>query len=123
MPNCARYKCHLPIFVQSTAEIIWQGKEEPLVFLDSLKEAHLFFLEGMTNGMDKLSNTLFLLIISSETDHIMYYEAADAKKQYPELYNKWREDPSNFHVNGIYPLKELWVTARQAWEEILLTPV
>ena len=23
---------------------------EPLVFLDSLKEAHLFFLEGMTNG-------------------------------------------------------------------------
>jgi serine/threonine-protein phosphatase PGAM5 len=53
----------------------------------------------------------------------MYYEAADAKKQYPELYNKWREDPSNFHVNGIYPLKVLWVTARQAWEEILLTPV
>jgi len=35
---------------KSTAEIIWQGKEEPLVFLNSLKEAHLFFLEGMTNG-------------------------------------------------------------------------
>ncbi|KAL6627102.1 hypothetical protein ACP70R_030828 [Stipagrostis hirtigluma subsp. patula] len=81
---------------KSTAKIIWQGKEEPLVFLDSLKEAHLFFLEGMTN--------------------------ADAKKQYPELYTKWREDPSNFHVNGIYPLRELWVTARRAWEEILLTP-
>ncbi|KAJ1281815.1 hypothetical protein BS78_03G002800 [Paspalum vaginatum] len=81
---------------KSTAEIIWQGKEEPLVFLDSLKEAHLFFLEGMTN--------------------------ADAKKQYPELYNKWREDPSNFHVNGIYPIRELWGTARQAWEQMLLTP-
>ncbi|WVZ72963.1 hypothetical protein U9M48_021341 [Paspalum notatum var. saurae] len=82
---------------KSTAEIIWRGKEEPLVFLDSLKEAHLFFLEGMTN--------------------------ADAKKQYPELYTKWREDPSNFHVNGIYPIRELWGTARQAWEQILLTPV
>ncbi|CAL4978819.1 unnamed protein product [Urochloa decumbens] len=82
--------------VQSTAEIIWQGKEEPLVFLDSLKEAHLFFLEGMSN--------------------------ADAKKQYPELYTKWREDPANFHVHGIYPIRELWGTARQAWEQILLTP-
>ncbi|XP_025814942.1 probable 2-carboxy-D-arabinitol-1-phosphatase [Panicum hallii] len=81
---------------KSTAEIIWQGKEEPLVFLDSLKEAHLFFLEGMTN--------------------------ADAKEQYPELYTKWREDPAHFHVNGIYPIRELWGTARQAWEQILLTP-
>jgi serine/threonine-protein phosphatase PGAM5 len=36
--------------MQTTAEIIWKDKEEPLVFLDSLKEAHLFFLEGMTNG-------------------------------------------------------------------------
>jgi len=43
--------------LQSTAEIIWQGKEEPLVFLDSLKEAHLFFLEGMTNGMNKTCST------------------------------------------------------------------
>ncbi|CAO2199747.1 unnamed protein product [Urochloa humidicola] len=81
---------------KSTAEIIWQRKEEPLIFLDSLKEAHLFFLEGMSN--------------------------ADAKKQYPELYTKWREDPANFHVNGIYPIRELWGTARQAWEQILLTP-
>uniref|UniRef100_A0A0E0BZP7 Uncharacterized protein n=1 Tax=Oryza meridionalis TaxID=40149 RepID=A0A0E0BZP7_9ORYZ len=66
--------------VQSTAEIIWKGKEEPLIFLDSLKEAHLFFLEGMTN--------------------------ADAKKEYPELYTRWREDPSNFKVNGIYPVRK-----------------
>lgn len=34
---------------KSTAEVIWQGREEPLVFLDSLKEGHLFFLEGMKN--------------------------------------------------------------------------
>lgn len=37
--------------MQSTAEVIWQGREEPLVFLESLKEAHLFFLEGMKNGL------------------------------------------------------------------------
>ncbi|KAG8052487.1 hypothetical protein GUJ93_ZPchr0001g30989 [Zizania palustris] len=81
---------------KSTAKIIWKGKEEPLIFLDSLKEAHLFFLEGMTN--------------------------ADAKREYPELYTRWREDPANFHVNGIYPIRKLWGTSREAWKEILLTP-
>ena len=45
------------------------------------------------------------------------------RSKYPELYTKWREDPTNFHVNGIYPIRELWGTARQVWEEILLTPV
>ncbi|KAJ1690274.1 hypothetical protein LUZ63_014429 [Rhynchospora breviuscula] len=83
-------------FLQSTAEVLWRGKDKPLCYLDSLKEAHLFFLEGMTN--------------------------ADAKKKYPELYTAWREDPSNFHVNGIYPIRKLWGTAREAWKEILLTP-
>lgn len=34
---------------KSTAEVLWQGRAEELVFLDSLKEAHLFFLEGMKN--------------------------------------------------------------------------
>ncbi|CAA6665772.1 unnamed protein product [Spirodela intermedia] len=62
------------------SHVAWEG--EPLTFLDSLKEAHLFFLEGMTN--------------------------ADAKKEYPHLYNTWREDPSNFHVDGIYPIRRLW---------------
>ncbi|CAL9015479.1 unnamed protein product, partial [Prunus brigantina] len=81
---------------KSTAEIIWQGREEPLVFLNSLKEAHLFFLEGMKND--------------------------DAKQRYPKEYATWREDPANFYVNGIYPVRELWGTAREAWKEILLTP-
>ncbi|KAK9714684.1 hypothetical protein RND81_06G112000 [Saponaria officinalis] len=81
---------------KSTAEIIWQGRKEPLVFLDSLKEAHLFFLEGMKNE--------------------------DAKKIYPKEYTTWREDPVNFHVNGVYPIKKLWDTATDAWREILSTP-
>ncbi|XP_059431401.1 probable 2-carboxy-D-arabinitol-1-phosphatase [Corylus avellana] len=82
---------------KSTAEVIWQGREEPLVFLDSLKEAHLFFLEGMKN--------------------------VDAKERYPKEYTTWREDPANFYVNGVYPIRKLWATAREAWREMLLSPV
>ncbi|XP_058095838.1 probable 2-carboxy-D-arabinitol-1-phosphatase isoform X3 [Magnolia sinica] len=81
---------------KSSAELIWDGREPPLVFLDTLKEVHLFFLEGMKN--------------------------VDAKKKYPELYTTWREDPVNFNVNGIYPVRKLWGTAREAWREILSTP-
>ncbi|KAI9121355.1 hypothetical protein K1719_008388 [Acacia pycnantha] len=81
---------------KQTAEIMWQGKEEPLIFRDSLKELCLYHLEGMTN--------------------------ADAKKIYAEDYTAWREDPANFFINGRYPLRDLWVDARNAWKEILLTP-
>ncbi|KAJ4703479.1 putative Phosphoglycerate mutase [Melia azedarach] len=81
---------------KSTAEVLWRGKDEPLVFLDSLKEAHLFFLEGMKN--------------------------VDARQRYPKEYTTWREDPANFNVNGVYPVRKLWGTAREAWKEILLTP-
>ncbi|EPS59676.1 hypothetical protein M569_15125, partial [Genlisea aurea] len=81
---------------KSTAEILWEGREEPLIFLDSLKEAHLYFLEGMKN--------------------------VTAKNMYPEEYTRWREDPSNFCVNGVYPIRELWRTAREAWLEILFSP-
>lgn len=59
----------------------------------------------------------------TQNDLSKYLEAADAKKEYPELYTRWREDPSNFKVNGIYPVRKLWGTAREAWKEILLTPV
>lgn len=81
---------------KSTAEILWHGKEEPLVFLDSLKECHLFYLEGMKN--------------------------VDARRIYPKEYNTWREDPSNFSVYGVYPIRMLWETANEAWKEILFTP-
>ncbi|XP_039065144.1 probable 2-carboxy-D-arabinitol-1-phosphatase isoform X1 [Hibiscus syriacus] len=81
---------------KTTAEVLWQGREEPLVFLDSLKECHLFFLEGMKN--------------------------VDAKVIYPKEYTTWREDPANFYVNGVYPLRKLWATARESWREILLSP-
>ncbi|XP_057871770.2 probable 2-carboxy-D-arabinitol-1-phosphatase isoform X2 [Cryptomeria japonica] len=79
-----------------SAEIIWSGREEPLVFLDTLREANLLFLEGMKN--------------------------VDAQKQYPEIYKAWREDPINFNINGIYPVVKLWSQAKKAWEEILSAP-
>ncbi|GAB4826956.1 hypothetical protein Ancab_033836 [Ancistrocladus abbreviatus] len=81
---------------KSTAEIVWHGREEPLVFLDSLKEPHLFFLEGMKN--------------------------VDARQRYPKEYTTWREDPANFSVNGVYPIRKLWGTAAESWREILSTP-
>ncbi|XP_028788752.1 probable 2-carboxy-D-arabinitol-1-phosphatase [Neltuma alba] len=81
---------------KQTAEIMWQGRDKPLVFFDSLKELCLYHLEGMTN--------------------------ADAKKIYPEDYTTWREDPANFFINGRYPLRDLWIDARRAWKKILLTP-
>lgn len=78
---------------KTMAELIWEGREEPLVFLDTLKEAHLHFLEGMRN--------------------------ADAKMKFSEIYRAWREDPANFSIEGVYPVVDLWDRAREAWEEIL----
>ncbi|OWM91234.1 hypothetical protein CDL15_Pgr000178 [Punica granatum] len=49
-------------------------------------------------------------------------EAAEARAIYPREYTTWREDPSNFSVNGVYPVQKLWGTAREAWREILISP-
>ncbi|XP_076915843.1 putative 2-carboxy-D-arabinitol-1-phosphatase [Bidens hawaiensis] len=81
---------------KSTAEILWSEREEPVIYLDMLKEAHLFHLEGMKN--------------------------VEARKIYPNDFITWREDPSNFNVNGVYPLREVWKAASVAWKEILFTP-
>ena len=56
-------------------------------------------------------------------NHIQNLEAVDAKDRFPKEYTTWREDPSNFNVNGIYPVRKLWGAAREAWREILLSPV
>ncbi|TKY71696.1 2-carboxy-D-arabinitol-1-phosphatase protein [Spatholobus suberectus] len=81
---------------KQTAEIIWQGREKPLVYLDLLKEISLYHLEGMKN--------------------------VDAKQIYPKEYTIWREDPANFHMNGRYPVRDLWIAARDCWKEMLLSP-
>ncbi|PNY12382.1 2,3-bisphosphoglycerate-dependent phosphoglycerate mutase [Trifolium pratense] len=81
---------------KQTAEIIWQGREKPLVYIDSLKEISLYHLEGLRN--------------------------VDAKQIYQEEYKIWREDPANFLMNGRYPVRDLWKAARDCWKEILLSP-
>lgn len=35
---------------RTTSEIMWQGRDGPLNYIESLKEAPLGWLEGMTNG-------------------------------------------------------------------------
>ncbi|XP_058095840.1 probable 2-carboxy-D-arabinitol-1-phosphatase isoform X4 [Magnolia sinica] len=69
-----------------------------------------------------LSNLRFDQCFASPISRAKNLEAVDAKKKYPELYTTWREDPVNFNVNGIYPVRKLWGTAREAWREILSTP-
>ncbi|CAI5478358.1 unnamed protein product [Closterium sp. Yama58-4] len=81
---------------KSSAEIIWEGRKEPLVFLDSLSEAHLHFLEGMLNS--------------------------EAKRLYPDLFRAWREDPADFCVDGVFPVHQLWEQARDTWRELLESP-
>ncbi|KAK7246511.1 hypothetical protein RIF29_41380 [Crotalaria pallida] len=81
---------------KQTAEIVWEGREKPLFYLDSLKEISLYHLEGMKN--------------------------VDAKQVYPKEYTTWREDPANFYMNGRYPVRDLWQAARVCWKEMLLSP-
>ena len=57
------------------------------------------------------------------SQYVPNLEAVDAKRIYPKEYISWREDPSNFIMNGRYPIRDLWEAARVAWKEILLTPV
>lgn len=44
---------------------------------------------------------------------------AEAKELYPELFTSWRQDPMHFEVNGVFPVRELWNHAQNAWEDIL----
>lgn len=54
-----------------------------------------------------------------ETNPRFVFLAAEAKELYPELFTSWRQDPMNFEVNGVYPVRELWDHAQNAWEDIL----
>mmetsp|Transcript_26807 Transcript_26807/g.75482 ORF Transcript_26807/g.75482 Transcript_26807/m.75482 type:complete len:319 (-) Transcript_26807:1199-2155(-) len=79
-----------------SAEIIWEEREEPLIFMDELREADLMILQGMKN--------------------------VDAEKEYPELFRTWREMPHLFCVNGEYPVVNQWDRAAAAWQKILQSP-
>ncbi|KAL5576753.1 hypothetical protein UlMin_018452 [Ulmus minor] len=69
-----------------------------------------------------LENIHFDQCFASPISRAKNFEAVDAKERYPKEYMTWREDPASFQVNGVYPVQNLWGTAREAWKEILLTP-
>lgn len=83
---------------RSTTEIIWQGRgrEGPCIYLDSLKEAHLGWMEGMTQ--------------------------VDAATNHTKDFTTWRERPAEFNFDGRYPLLEVFDRAAEAWKEILEAP-
>eukprot|EP00891_Asterochloris_glomerata_P008943 jgi/Astpho2/8943/Aster-x1553 len=75
---------------RETAELMWQGREGPVESIESLGEASLGWLEGMTN------------------------EAA--AKARPEEFAVWREKPGDFKFDdGRKPLNEAYERARDAW--------
>lgn len=83
---------------RSTTEIIWQGqgRDSPCIYLDSLKEAHLGWMEGM--------------------------KQAEAATNHREDFATWRERPAEFNFDGRYPLLEVFDRAAEAWREILEAP-
>lgn len=81
---------------RTTAEIIWKDRKGPCTYLDSLKEAHLGWLEGM--------------------------KQVEAATNFREEFTTWRERPSEFNFNGQYPLLEVFDRAAEAWKEILEAP-
>ena len=64
-----------------------------LVSVDQLKEAHLYDLQGLTNE--------------------------DAARLFPERYEAWRNDPGSLCMKGRFPVIELFINAREAWDRIV----
>lgn len=52
LPGSVCYSCFSSPLrrAATTADIIWEGREQPLIHLDELKEADLGCLQGMKNG-------------------------------------------------------------------------
>ncbi|KAK9131777.1 hypothetical protein Scep_011305 [Stephania cephalantha] len=70
-----------------------------------------------------LADISFDQCFSSPISRAKNLEPVDAKRIYPNEYTTWREDPARFTVNGIYPIRNLWLTGKEAWREILSAPV
>uniref|UniRef100_A0A061RH22 Serine/threonine-protein phosphatase PGAM5 n=1 Tax=Tetraselmis sp. GSL018 TaxID=582737 RepID=A0A061RH22_9CHLO len=79
-----------------SAEIIWEGRDGDLIFLEPLREANLMLLQGMRN--------------------------VDAEKEFPELFHTWREAPHELCIEGEYPVVDQWDRASSAWKDILAAP-
>lgn len=80
---------------QST-EIIWAGREAPMLFADTLQETDLGWFQGLRNE--------------------------DIMRDHPEMYRVWRETPELFCLEGRYPVSDAFQRAGAAWQQMLAAP-
>jgi len=78
---------------QSTAEIVWSASKVKPEVLSSLREIDLYSFQGLVK--------------------------AEAEKEYGEVYKLWKKHPSQFEIDGHFPVRELWFRASTAWQNIL----
>ncbi|KAK9830878.1 hypothetical protein WJX81_001056 [Elliptochloris bilobata] len=78
------------------ADIMWEGRDAPLVRTDSLKEAYLGWLQGMRQE--------------------------DAAAQHETTFRQWRENPAAFGIGDRYPVDEVFAEAKNAWQQVLDAP-
>mmetsp|Transcript_7381 Transcript_7381/g.24493 ORF Transcript_7381/g.24493 Transcript_7381/m.24493 type:complete len:360 (-) Transcript_7381:636-1715(-) len=79
---------------RQTTQIIWEGREGEVRFMDELKEMHLYRLEGLTRD-----------------------EAVAGEHR--EAFETWRNNPVAFQMHERYPVVELWARAHAVWGEIM----
>ncbi|KAJ7947944.1 putative Phosphoglycerate mutase [Quillaja saponaria] len=78
---------------KKTAEIIWGDREESMITEDDLREIDLYSFQGLLKH--------------------------EGKAKYGKVFRQWQVDPSNFSIDGHYPVRELWERARSCWTKIL----
>eukprot|EP00899_Mesostigma_viride_P008350 jgi/Mesvir1/17516/Mv08770-RA.1 len=76
-----------------TADIICQGRDLALQDVHEIREIDLYSFQGLLKqeGVQRFG-----------TEYVM-----------------WKSDPSNFEIDGHYPVRELWSRANAAWGKIL----
>ncbi|XP_038901330.1 probable 2-carboxy-D-arabinitol-1-phosphatase [Benincasa hispida] len=76
-----------------TAEIIWGDREEVILTDSELREIDLYSFQGLLKH--------------------------EGKAKFGAAYRQWQVDAANFHIDGHYPVRELWARARNCWDRIL----
>ncbi|RZC82309.1 hypothetical protein C5167_045098 [Papaver somniferum] len=76
-----------------TAEIIWDARKEAMIPEFDLREIDLYSFQGLLKN--------------------------EGIEKYGEEFRRWQKDAPNFEIDGHYPVRELWVRARNCWDKIL----
>ncbi|KAL8136749.1 hypothetical protein V2J09_002750 [Rumex salicifolius] len=76
-----------------TAEIIWDSRKESILTDYELREIDLYSFQGLLKH--------------------------EGKEKFGDSFRQWQIDPSNFLIDGHYPVRELWARARICWDRVL----